>query len=105
MRCPDMDCRNCAMCSRTQASSSSLKWCGTPSAPPSLVIVDRPHSGYFAPVGQHGERKGDDEDADAPGESDPNVVSNRLLLEQGSDRVDNRGDRLVFCEGAHGTWH
>src|SRR5690348_7048741 len=62
-------------------------------------------SGYFAPVDHHSERIGDDEDADAPGKGDPDLASDRLLREQVSDRVDNRGDRLVFREGSHGTRH
>src|SRR5260221_13818557 len=76
------------------------------SVAPAVMDGQRPDfSGYFAPVGPHGERKGDEEDADAPGEGDPDCASDRLLLEQSSDRVDNGGDRLVFREGTHGTRH
>src|SRR5215470_11722806 len=45
MRGPETDCRNCVRCSRTQASSASLKGCGAPCAPPapaSVVMVDPP---------------------------------------------------------------
>src|ERR1700694_1993630 len=74
------------------------------SVAPAVMGGQRPDiSGYFAPVGYHGERRGDEEDADAPGEGDPDFASDRLLLEQGSGRVDDRGDRLVFREGTHGT--
>src|SRR5262249_52962146 len=62
-------------------------------------------SGYFTPIGHDGERKGDDEDAAAPGEGDPDIVSNRLLRQQCSDSVDNRGDWLVSREGTHGPRH
>src|SRR5260370_3053143 len=80
-------------------------WCrgASWSVAPAVIGGLRPDfSGYFAPVGHDGERKGDEEDADAPGEGDPDCASDRLLLEQGSNRVDDRGDRLVFCEGTHG---
>lgn len=62
-------------------------------------------SGYFAPVCRHGERIRDDDDADAPGECDPDVASNWLLFEQGPDRIDDGGGRLVFRKGAHGARH
>src|SRR5258706_14102226 len=76
------------------------------SVAPAVMDGQRPDiSGYFAPVGHHGERKGDEEDADAPGEGDPDFASDWLLFEQGSDRVDDRGDRLVFREGTHGSRH
>ena len=52
----------------------------------------------LAAVGAHREGVGDDEDADAPGEGDPDVVADRLLGEQGADGVDDRGDRLVLGE-------
>src|SRR5262249_6135015 len=107
MRSPETDRRNCVRCSLIQASSSSRKECGAPSAPPSLVMVDPPHrqcslmasrgghrpnaSGHFAPVGQQGERSGDEEEAAAPGEGDPDRAAHRLLLKHGSERVDDRG--------------
>ncbi len=39
-------------------------------------------SGYFAPVNDHSERVGDEDDADAPGEGDPDFASDRHVLEQ-----------------------
>ena len=47
----------------------------------------------------------DDEDADAPGERDPDVAADRLLSEQVADRVDDGGHRLVLGEGAHRAGH
>ena len=61
--------------------------------------------GDLAPVGGHGEDVGQDEDAEAPGKSDPDVAADRLLGEQVLDRVDDRRDRLVLGEGPHGTRH
>ena len=58
-----------------------------------------------AAVGAHGEDVRDDEDADAPGEGDPDVGADRLLCEQVADRVDDRRHRLVLGEGAHRAGH
>jgi hypothetical protein len=53
---------------------------------PAVMGGQRPDtSGYFAPVGDHCERIGDDKNADAPSEGDPDFASDRLLLELGSD--------------------
>jgi len=48
---------------------------------PSWAAARRGISGDFAPVGHHGQRRGDDEDAGAPGEGDPDFASDRPLLE------------------------
>lgn len=57
-------------------------------------------SGDLAPVGGHGEEIGEDEDAGAPAERDPDAGADRLLGEQIADGVDNGGHRLVLGEGA-----
>ena len=59
--------------------------------------------GELAAVGGHGEGVGDDEDADEPGEGDPDVGADRLLCEEVADRVDDGRYRLVLGEGAHGV--
>ena len=43
----------------------------------------------FAAVCGHGEDVRDDEDAEAPGEGEPDVGADRLLREQVADRVDD----------------
>jgi hypothetical protein len=45
--------------------------------------------GDLAPVGGHGEDVGENEDAEAPCESDPDVAAGRLLCKQILDRVDD----------------
>ena len=45
------------------------------------------------------------EEADAPGQRDPDVGADGLLREQAADRVDDRRDRLVLGEGAHRAGH
>ena len=55
-------------------------------------------SGELAVVRAHGERVGDDQEADAPGEGDPHVVAERLFGVQVAERVDDRGDGLVLGE-------
>src|SRR6478752_3218754 len=62
-------------------------------------------SGELAAVGAHRERVGDEEEPDAPGQGDPAVAADRLLLEDAADGVDDRGDRLVLGEPLDGAGH
>src|SRR5665647_2975255 len=59
----------------------------------------------LAAVRDHGEDVRDDEDADAPGEGDPDVGADRLRSEQVADRVDDGRHRLVLGEGAYRAGH
>src|SRR6516225_8769022 len=76
------------------------------SVAPAVMGDQRPDlSGDFAAIDDHGEEIRHDEDADAPGESDPDVVTDRLLPEQVADRVDNRRHWLVLGEDAYRARH
>ena len=79
------------------------------SAVASSVSLGLPRAGCLvgdpAAVGGHGEDVRDDEDADTPGEGDPDVGAGRLLCEQVADGVDDGRHRLVLGEGAHRAGH
>src|SRR5262245_57973981 len=47
------------------------------SSPCAVSSGHHSRSGYFTPVGQHGKRKGGEEDAHAPGEHDPDFAAAR----------------------------
>ena len=64
---------------------------------PRVVRLNAP-SGETTPVGRHGDGVRDDQDAEAPGERDPQVGAHRLLRVEVADRVDDRRDRLVLGE-------
>src|SRR5215469_18386033 len=59
----------------------------------------------LAVVGGNSEGVRDDEDADTPGERDPDISGDWLLREQVADRVDDRCHGLVLGERAHRTGH
>ena len=59
------------------------------------------NSGDPATVDDHRDKVRDDQDADAPGQGDPDVGAHRLAGEQGTDGVDDRGHRLVLGEPPH----
>src|SRR5260370_1055072 len=81
------------------------RWESPQSPPATRLGAPSGWSGDFAAVDDHGEDVRDDEDADTPGEGDPDVGANWLLCEQVADRVDDRRHRLVFREGAHRAGH
>src|SRR4029077_16309750 len=91
----------------------------SPSGPPAGASVSRgsrgpPHPaptnrqaalGDLATVRGHGDCVRHDQNADAPGEGDPNLRSNSLLGEEVANRVDDRRHRLVLGKGADRAWH